>query len=426
MSRKDEIMAEIRELNGQIQGYDVQISVYNKEIHDLENRINWLNSQVCVFEEKAAGARDRIYQLNQISFCDNCGNEVSAEDLFCQYCGSRILKHMNNISEDACPQCGAFVEPGSRFCTQCGFRLSEGGQSAPALNNPMQESARVQPANASEPEKDSQTVAEQSEESLERPEFSSIGSRVKGEGSEEPSIKDIVQSGEYEKDNSAADPEEMQESLEEQGSQEEHTPLEYDSDENEVGEEEDSEKAEAGEEEDSVEAEAKEEGISTFSYEVVGEETDSLPQTKVNLSKESGSLEKGEEETASSPAGIDTEQGEPAQKEEIGGDIFGGFGSAFVSNRFSQDEIRENKQNGFMGGSGGFGENKADKQDDLNRTMYIPGSWDFGKDEDDLNKTMYIKEPQNNKPEAPIICPFCGEVLEEESIFCYMCGKKLK
>ncbi|MCR4890920.1 MAG: zinc ribbon domain-containing protein, partial [Lachnospiraceae bacterium] len=192
MRRKEDIMAEVGELDRQIQGYDWQISGFKGEIAKLEDRIQWLNSQIGALEEKSAVARDRKYQLNQISFCDNCGSEVSAEDLFCQYCGSRILKQTSNIQEDTCPQCGAYVEPGSRFCTHCGFRLMDGSQEDSASNNMVQDNPDAQYSNAFEPEGDSPRVSEKAEESIEKPEFLSPGSREggdKGESFGESSLK---------------------------------------------------------------------------------------------------------------------------------------------------------------------------------------------------------------------------------------------
>nr|MCR4892395.1 hypothetical protein [Lachnospiraceae bacterium] len=169
----------------------------------------------------------------------------------------------------------------------------------------------------------------------------------------------------------------------------------------------------------------EEKGISTFSYEPAEEEIDKQPEMKVNLSKDSGPEESDEgEDKPSSSARPDSGQGETGEKENTTGGFFGGFGAAFVSNRPSPDE--NNKVNGFMGASDSFNENKAASKDDLNKTMFIFDKWDSGKEEDDLNKTMYIQDTQRNEAGTPGTCPFCGEVLEEESTFCYMCGKRLK
>lgn len=62
--------------------------------------------------------------------CENCGNILVLDSMFCNMCGQKFEKYINEetlIQEQPgapiCPQCGSECVPGAVFCRSCGFRL---------------------------------------------------------------------------------------------------------------------------------------------------------------------------------------------------------------------------------------------------------------------------------------------------------------
>lgn len=52
------------------------------------------------------------------SFCPQCGKEVAAGSMFCNFCGSRLH------TTPTCPNCNAVLAEGSRFCNICGTKIN--------------------------------------------------------------------------------------------------------------------------------------------------------------------------------------------------------------------------------------------------------------------------------------------------------------
>ena len=52
--------------------------------------------------------------------CPQCGNECSAEAMFCMRCGT---KRPQPQAQAFCPSCGAPASPGAAFCMKCGTKL---------------------------------------------------------------------------------------------------------------------------------------------------------------------------------------------------------------------------------------------------------------------------------------------------------------
>ena len=54
-------------------------------------------------------------------FCNNCGNEIDGDAIFCTTCGCKL----NEISHvKFCPSCGNKLEDDALFCSNCGFKIS--------------------------------------------------------------------------------------------------------------------------------------------------------------------------------------------------------------------------------------------------------------------------------------------------------------
>jgi membrane protease subunit (stomatin/prohibitin family) len=58
-------------------------------------------------------------QLVVMNRCQECGTELPAEAKFCSSCGKKLGTSL------ACPHCGANLPPGTKFCTNCGEKLNK-------------------------------------------------------------------------------------------------------------------------------------------------------------------------------------------------------------------------------------------------------------------------------------------------------------
>lgn len=50
--------------------------------------------------------------------CPNCGKELHDTDLFCGYCGFKVIAKRTH-----CPNCGNEIGTEDRVCSHCGFQL---------------------------------------------------------------------------------------------------------------------------------------------------------------------------------------------------------------------------------------------------------------------------------------------------------------
>lgn len=79
-------------------------------------------------------ARERLLQLKKLRKCENCQNEISTENLFCQYCGTRqpeIVEEQQveevDVEEEPkevkCKNCDIVLDSDSVFCPKCGQKV---------------------------------------------------------------------------------------------------------------------------------------------------------------------------------------------------------------------------------------------------------------------------------------------------------------
>lgn len=75
--------------------------------------------------------------------CQNCGNEVSSEALFCVNCGQEIKASPKPEQEKVlfCTNCGAEIESGTSFCGKCGSAVNNRQQE----DNPIESTAPIEP-----------------------------------------------------------------------------------------------------------------------------------------------------------------------------------------------------------------------------------------------------------------------------------------
>lgn len=52
--------------------------------------------------------------------CKHCGNNVTADMMFCGECGCPVRNETIGVH---CPQCGSTINAADMFCGECGYRL---------------------------------------------------------------------------------------------------------------------------------------------------------------------------------------------------------------------------------------------------------------------------------------------------------------
>lgn len=73
---------------------------------------------------------EQIRVLKNNEHCPNCGNEVSNDSRFCNFCGTNLNFNYTQANEDniqnikLCPMCGEKLSSDNIFCTKCGFKLN--------------------------------------------------------------------------------------------------------------------------------------------------------------------------------------------------------------------------------------------------------------------------------------------------------------
>ena len=67
--------------------------------------------------------KQKIKELEGVTKCPNCGNDVPQDALFCNNCGCKISKEAQ--SNKKCPNCGSFVPQDAMFCNNCGCKIPE-------------------------------------------------------------------------------------------------------------------------------------------------------------------------------------------------------------------------------------------------------------------------------------------------------------
>lgn len=62
--------------------------------------------------------------LQSITYCPNCNNQVNLNDIFCKNCGYNLKQINQNVTlEKTCSNCGQVNKQGSKFCIKCGNHL---------------------------------------------------------------------------------------------------------------------------------------------------------------------------------------------------------------------------------------------------------------------------------------------------------------
>ena len=107
-----------------------ELGEYYYRVFRQENR-----EELRSFVQRITSSMERIEQLQAemqtlkgLVPCPSCGRMVPKNDLFCQYCGGKVLNR--NVS--VCNACGAVAAAGTMFCSNCGSKMEVvGGSNVP-------------------------------------------------------------------------------------------------------------------------------------------------------------------------------------------------------------------------------------------------------------------------------------------------------
>ena len=124
--------ADVTKLKKNISDYDKQITElytiigksyyeHHKDDTDAEDKDSILKINSLV--EQVDNLKQQIREIEGFKKCPNCGGDVSATALFCNYCGSKMENEPEVITQ--CPNCGKDVTSDSLFCNNCGYKLSK-------------------------------------------------------------------------------------------------------------------------------------------------------------------------------------------------------------------------------------------------------------------------------------------------------------
>ena len=107
-------------------------TIADDEVLELSDEIDKLIARNGILNEQ-------LKELRGFSKCVNCGKDVSADSLFCPYCGTKVESAKSaeeeaadgepvNIqkpapTEKVCPSCGYIETPDALFCSSCGARI---------------------------------------------------------------------------------------------------------------------------------------------------------------------------------------------------------------------------------------------------------------------------------------------------------------
>ncbi len=121
--------ADVTKLNSAVSDYEKQImdlytivgkSYYERHKTDAnaeeQQRITAINALFKQIDD----LKQQIKEIEGIEKCPNCGADVPRDALFCNNCGSKIIKE---AAGGHCANCGMPLAAGSMFCAHCGTKV---------------------------------------------------------------------------------------------------------------------------------------------------------------------------------------------------------------------------------------------------------------------------------------------------------------
>ncbi len=83
--------------------------------------------QIQDIDKKIFKYQREIMALKGIILCENCGEEIMENALYCSSCGHKVPAPKIKLPEDhiRCEKCGYILRAGVKFCINCGNALNE-------------------------------------------------------------------------------------------------------------------------------------------------------------------------------------------------------------------------------------------------------------------------------------------------------------
>ena len=78
---------------------------------------------------------EKIKQIKGVTKCANCGEDIAPDAMFCNNCGTKVVRETAApapeagvaaapvVEKSVCPTCGQPVGQGNLFCNNCGAKL---------------------------------------------------------------------------------------------------------------------------------------------------------------------------------------------------------------------------------------------------------------------------------------------------------------
>ena len=96
----------------------------NAHPEDYDEKLANFVALVNESKEKIEQYRAEIYRLKGFIACQNCGNMVPADTVFCTSCGTRMQPVEEPVvNGNVCEKCGNPLKEGALFCTSCGTKV---------------------------------------------------------------------------------------------------------------------------------------------------------------------------------------------------------------------------------------------------------------------------------------------------------------
>lgn len=111
--------------------YDLYVQ-YGGELADPAAEIVVRIQQI---EAQRNQLQEEVQKIKGTMFCPNCNTEIPANSQFCNVCGAKIERPVQEMqpqpSGRVCAQCGAPLEEDQVFCTNCGAKVEQPAEAAP-------------------------------------------------------------------------------------------------------------------------------------------------------------------------------------------------------------------------------------------------------------------------------------------------------
>ena len=140
-------MAETTKINSEINANTNQIDKLMKSIGVAvkarlmetitDEEVLQLSAEIDALIARNSALNDQLKELRGISKCLNCGKDLTADSMFCPYCGTKVesaqpeeiaeevvVEEVQEVKSKICPNCGFVELPDADFCSSCGSRLN--------------------------------------------------------------------------------------------------------------------------------------------------------------------------------------------------------------------------------------------------------------------------------------------------------------